>query len=334
MIWLLLLVFSFTASFLFSRLVGFLSIRYGLLDRPGKKLKNHERPVPYAGLAVWLTFMSVLGGLRFFTSFPSGTLYQLRGIVYGGSVIFILGFLDDIYDLHYSIKFLGQVAAAAILIYYNIYINLFPFDFLNILLSIFWVVLIINSVNIIDIMDGLASGVAAVCAMGFFAVTLPIQQYYVNFAALILFGTLAGFWMNNKPPARVFLGDSGSLFTGFILAALSMGADYSRVHIVGLFSPFLILGIPLYDTVLVIFFRAREGKSIFKGSKDHYAIRLSSAGFGPWKIDVISYVISGILAAAAFLITRVPASYAFFLLASVFFAALIGSALLDTVTPE
>ncbi len=307
-----------------------LAEKFGFYDIP-KSLKEHPSPVPYVGTAIFFTFMLVLAGLRLFTHFETGTLHQLRGIVYGGIIIYLLGLLDDIFDFDFKVKFFWQIVATVILIHFGIYIKFFPGRFLNIAISIFWVILVVNAVNIIDILDGLAVGVAAICALGFFAITLPTEMLYVNFAAIILFGALTGFWLFNKPPAKIFMGDAGSLFVGFILAALSMGADYSSVNMIGLFSPLLILGIPLFDTILVSYLRWKKGQPVFKGSKDHYALRLTVAGFSPWKIDIISYSISLFLSLAAFTITVVPSGYAFFILVTVFVLGLTGSIFLGNI---
>lgn len=334
MILLILVPVSLIVSIVFTFMIKILAEKLRFYDIPKDELKNHPHPIPYAGASIWLGFILVLLGLRLLTSFETGTLHQLRGLVYGGTLIFILGFLDDRLDLDFRVKFLWQIIAAMILVHYDIYIKFFPSKTLNIVLSLFWVVLVVNSVNIIDILDGLSCGVAAICALGFFAITLPTEQLYVNFAAIILFSILLGFWFFNKPRAKVFMGDGGSLFTGFMLAAISMGADYSKVNIIGLFSPLLILGIPLYDTILVSYFRWRSGKPIFKGSKDHYALRLSAAGLTPWRINLLSYAISTVLALAAFSITVAPTGYAFFILVIVFSMGLIGSGVLDTIDPH
>lgn len=325
---------AFILAILFTMLVKFIAEKLNFYDIPQNGLKKHARPIPYTGLSIWLCFMLVLLGVRLFTSFETGTLHQLRGIVYGGSIILILGLLDDIFELDFKVKFFWQIIAAILLVHYDIYVKIFPVKYLNVAVSLFWVILVMNAVNIIDVMDGLAVGISGICALGFFVITLPTEKTYVNLAAIILFGTLAGFWIFNKPPAKVFMGDAGSLFTGYVLAALSMGADYSRVNIIGLFSPFLILGIPIYDTILVSYFRWRRGQPIFKGSKDHYALRLSSLGFTEWQVDLISYAVSIVLVSAAFAITVFSAGYAFLVLVLVFVLCLMGSAVLNSADPH
>ncbi len=331
MIVLIIFTVSVILSLLITLIVKFICEKLKFYDIPANQLKDHKKPIPYAGTAIWFTFMLVLLGIRIFTSFETGTLHQLRGIVFGGTVIFLLGILDDKFEFGYIMKFFWQIVAAIILLNFDIQIKIFAADILNIAISIFWVVLVMNAINIIDVLDGLSSGISAICAIGFFAITLPGEDVYVNFAAITLAGVLAGFWFFNKPNAKVFMGDGGSLFVGFILASISMGADYTGVSIIGLFSPLLILGIPLYDTILVSYFRWRKGEPIFKGSKDHYALRLSKKGFSRWQIDIISYIISFILAVAAFLITVLSTGYAFFILIFIAVFVLIGSDYLDNI---
>ncbi|MGM0567780.1 MAG: MraY family glycosyltransferase [Elusimicrobiota bacterium] len=330
----ILVLATFIFSLIFTLAVKKLALKTGFVDSPSGSLKNHSRPVPYAGAGIFIAVIFAMLALRLFTSYPTGTLRQLRGIVLGGGFIFLVGVVDDFYDLDYKLKFAAQAVSALVLVHYGIYIKIFSFPWLNIVFSVLWVLLIINSINIIDILDGLAPGVSALAALGFFMVTLPEELIYVNAGSIILFGALAGFWVLNKPPAKVFMGDAGSLFTGFMLAALSMGARYSSENLLGLFAPVLILLVPLYDTFLVMYFRWRAGKPLFKGSKDHYAIRLSTAGFSKWQINLISYATAFVLSCAAFLITIVPGGAAFFILAVVFTLALAGSAALGTINPH
>jgi len=331
MLTIILFIISFITAIIMVLLFKLIAEKIGFYDIPKNNLKDHTKPIPYVGTAICMAFILVLLGLRLFTSFETGTLHQLRGIVYGGLCIYLLGLLDDIFDLNFKVKFLWQIIAAGILIYYGIYIKFFPSKFLNVAISMFWVVLVVNSVNIIDILDGLAVGVSAICALGFFMITFPTEMLYVNFAAIILFGVLLGFWVFNKPSAKVFMGDAGSLFTGFILAALSMGADYSQGNMLGLFAPLLVLGIPLYDTILVSYLRWKSGKPIFKGSKDHYALRLSVAGFSPWQVNLISYSISLLLGIAAFLIIILSEQYSFFVLVVVLSLGFAGSNILGNI---
>jgi UDP-GlcNAc:undecaprenyl-phosphate/decaprenyl-phosphate GlcNAc-1-phosphate transferase len=160
-------------------------------------------------------------------------------------------------------------------------------------------------------MDGLASGIAVIASLGFLFISLPSEQIYVNFAAVALAGALLGFIpFNLSKRWKIFLGDTGSLFTGFTLAALSLGAAYTHVNNAGVFAPILILGIPIYDTLLVTVLRLRKGMSPFLGSRDHYALRLEKHGLYREEILILSYAFSLLLTFAAYEVTLVVFNYA------------------------
>jgi UDP-GlcNAc:undecaprenyl-phosphate GlcNAc-1-phosphate transferase len=170
-----------------------------------------------------------------------------------------------------------------------------------------WVMGITNSFNIIDVMDGLSSGIAAIASLAFFFIAMPLEDIHVNFCAIALAGGCLGFLPYNLSKRRkIFMGDTGSLTIGFILAAVAMGTSYSRFSFVGVFAPLLILAIPMYDTFLVSILRMRKGKSPFLGSKDHYALRLEKLGFSRGWILAITYTASGLLAFCAWLVTHLP----------------------------
>ena len=316
--------FALALAYVLTPLFRKIALRFEILDHPVPNLKIHSRPVPYlGGLAIWLAFIVTLLGVRFLTHFPTGTLRNLRGIFYGGTLIMVLGLIDDIWQLDYRVKFFGQFIASLILILYNIRIEFISSLPLSIFLTIFWVVGITNAINIIDIMDGLAAGVVVIAGLAFSFIALPIEKIYVNFAALALAGSCLGFLRYNWQPARIFMGDSGSLFIGFILAAISLGESYTTINNIGLFAPFLVLGIPIYDTLLVIFFRTLKGKSIFAGSRDHFAFRLEAMGYERKKVVLINYYLTAILGLAAFFIT-----IAKFELAVIIYAVIIALAIL------
>ncbi len=316
--------FALALAYVLTPLLRKIALKFGILDHPVPDIKIHLKPVPYlGGLAIWLAFVLTLLGVRLLTSFPTGTLHNLRGIFYGGTLIMVLGLIDDIWKLDYRVKLFGQFIASIILILYNIRIEFISSIPLSIFLTIFWVVGITNAVNIIDIMDGLAAGVVVIAGLAFFFIALPTEKIYVNFAALALAGSCLGFLRYNWRPAKIFMGDSGSLFIGFILAAISLGESYTTINNIGLFAPFLVLGIPIYDTLLVIFFRILKGKSIFAGSRDHFAFRLEAMGYNRKKVVLINYYLTAILGLAAFLITTVK-----FELAVIIYAAIIAFAIL------
>jgi len=307
----------FTALFLaglFTPLMRRIALRYHILDRPLSDVKTHKRPVPYfGGVAIAAGLMISLVAARFLTNFPTGTLHALRGILFGAIIIFLLGLADDIErrGLGYKEKFLVQFAAALCLIYFDIRIKFISPTWFADVLSAVWIVGVINAVNIIDIMDGLASGIAIIASLGFLFISLPSEEIYVNFTSAALAGALLGFlpW-NLSKRWKIFMGDTGSLLTGFVLAALSLGTSYTRVNNLGVFSPILILGLPLYDTFLVSFLRYTRGLSPFRGSRDHFALRLEVFGFFREEILVMCYAASLLLTFVAYEVTLVSTRFA------------------------
>lgn len=300
------LVCSFILSFALTPVMRFIARRLGIEDRPGHPVKTHKRTTPYlGGLAIYAAFAAAMILVRFFTQFPTGTLRSLRGILLGSSLMALLGLLDDIRPLGFRLKFLLQTLIAALLIVFGIRIQFIAPTYWGDILTLFWVIGVTNALNIIDIMDGLSAGVAAIAAMAFLLIALPTEMIFVNFAAAALAGACLGFLPHNFAPARIFMGDAGSLFIGYLLAALSLGVEYTSVNNIALYVPILILGVPIYDTAFVMILRLRQGKSMFVGSKDHFALRLEAIGLGRKQIVMLSYMASGLLGLCAFIITQV-----------------------------
>lgn len=291
-----------------------IAILLNVLDHPHSAVKTHKQPTPYlGGLAVALALGAGLLYVRWHAHFPSGTLRSLRGLFLGGGLILLLGLIDDVKvkGLSYRMKFMIQIAAALCLLAFDIRIRFIQPAWLGNMLTVIWVVGIINAVNIIDIMDGLASGTAVIAGLGFFFISLPSEQFHVNITAIALAGALIGFMPYNLSQSKkIFLGDTGSLFVGFILAALSLGTSYTHVNNAGIFAPLLILGVPIYDTLLVTILRLQKGMSPFLGSHDHFALRLERYGFYREEILLIAYAASILLTFIAYEVTIVVFEYA------------------------
>jgi UDP-GlcNAc:undecaprenyl-phosphate GlcNAc-1-phosphate transferase len=305
---------ALTVSLAATPLLRLLALKLEILDHPFSDVKTHKKPTPYlGGVAVALGMAIALIFARTYSTFHTGTLRSLRGLLFGGTIVLLLGLADDVKHkgLGYRFKFMVQIVAAICLISFDIRIHFVHPAWVGDLLTLIWVVGIINAVNIIDIMDGLASGIAVIASLGFFFISLPSEQIHVNFAAAALAGALLGFIpFNLSRRYKIFLGDTGSLFIGFVLAALSMGTSYTHANNAGVFAPILILGIPLYDTILVFFLRLQKGMSPFLGSHDHYALRLEKHGFYREEILVISYAFSLFLTFTAYEVTHVRFEYA------------------------
>ncbi len=204
-----------------------------------------------------------------------------------------------------------QTTAAALLVYFGIQLRFITPDYLAVVLTVVWVVGICNAFNIIDIMDGLAASQGAVAALGFLLIALPSEQIYVNFAAAALVGAAAGFlpW-NFSVKRKIFMGDSGSLLLGFVLSALALGVDYTQINPLGVFAPLFILAIPMFDTFYVMFIRMKKGLSPFRGSLDHFALRLERIGYTRPQIVALCLVASAFLSLCALLVTLVSTPWA------------------------
>jgi UDP-GlcNAc:undecaprenyl-phosphate GlcNAc-1-phosphate transferase len=285
-----------------------IAIRLNIYDHPISDIKTHKIATPYlGGIAIWGGWIVSLFIIRLFTHFPTGTLRSLRGIITGSIIILCLGLFDDVLPrgLGFKKKFLVQSIAAVCIIMFGVRLQFVNHPIIATVFSILWVVGITNAFNIIDIMDGLSSGIAIIASLAFFFIAIPSEQIYVNFCALALAGACLGFIPYNvSRNMKIFMGDTGSLVIGLILAAEAMGTSYTKLNYIGLFAPILILAIPIYDTLLVMYLRWRKGKSPFLGSKDHFALRLERMGYDRKQILAMTYAASILLSCGAFLVTR------------------------------
>jgi UDP-GlcNAc:undecaprenyl-phosphate GlcNAc-1-phosphate transferase len=282
-----------------------LAVKYKIYDEPKSNIKTHKTPIPYlGGLAIAFSFFFTLIIIRLFTHFETGTLRNLWGIFLAGFLILIIGLIDDLKDLNFKIKIFFQFIVATILILFGMKIQFISPDYLAIIFTYLWIIGIINAINLIDIMDGLSSGITIIACLAFFFINSTSEAYFVNFAAIALCGACFGFLKFNFNPASIFMGDTGSLFIGSVLAAISLGANYSGNNEIAIFSPILILIVPIYDTFYISYKRIQKGKSIFIGSKDHIALRLNFYGFSIKKTVLILYIFSIFFSLLAFFIVK------------------------------
>ena len=285
------------------------ALAFKVQDAPDGRLKKHTRATPYlGGLAVAAAFIITFSLL----SNEDTANYKAMGILAAGLMMMLLGLYDDLSNLRPSVKFLGQVLAAVVLYKAQVRIELAALsDTANLLVTILWVTGITNAFNIIDVMDGLASGTACVAALFLFVISLLTigdgdPAMVVPFMALILAGALTGFLRFNFAPARIFLGDTGSLFIGFMMGALSMLVSYTGGNRLALFTPMVLLAIPIFDTLFVAWHRARKGIPFFRGSPDHFALRLTNAGLSVRRTALRTYGVGVLLGLASLLLVFGP----------------------------
>ena len=309
----LLYVLTFFMSFLLSVLLTpffrFIAMKFNIYDKPITAVKTHKISTPYlGGLAIWTGWAISLLVIRLISNFPTGTLNNLRSLIIGSLLLLILGLCDDIKKggLGFKFKFLIQIIACLIVVVgFDIRINFIENYFLSAIISIFWIIGLSNAFNLIDIMDGLSSGVAAIAAGFFFVVAFPSEMIYVNFCSLALCAACLGFIPYNlSKKKKIFMGDTGSLAIGFILATVAMGTSYTKINPVAVFAPLLVLAVPVFETIFVSIIRMLNGKNPFLGSKDHFPLRLEKAGLTRSKILIVIYGMAFIFGMLAYFIIK------------------------------
>jgi UDP-GlcNAc:undecaprenyl-phosphate GlcNAc-1-phosphate transferase len=303
---------AFTLSWYLCGLARRLAPRWGLVDRPGGH-KGHREPTPLGGgVAIWLTVVSLLAvGLAVFilgrgllpeslARHADGALSRLDqlGAILGlASVIMVMGLVDDLKNLDWRLRLGIQVGCAALLLAVDVRLTLvWPFNHpvLGGAVTVVWVVGLTNAFNMLDNMDGLAASVGLIAALLFCGAQVAVGSLFAPAVLLVVAGALAGFLVHNHAPARLFMGDAGSNFLGFLLGALTVVGTFTRegyAH-VGMLAPLLAMAVPLYDMTSVVLIRLREGRSPFKGDRRHFSHRLVARGLTPpqavWTIDLVT----------------------------------------------
>jgi UDP-GlcNAc:undecaprenyl-phosphate GlcNAc-1-phosphate transferase len=296
------LIIAFTATPIARRAAP----RLGVMDHPNPR-KVHAEPMPLLGGAA-IVIASLVTLVIFRERFE---FQQLASIVLGGAWVSLLGIYDDRWGLRPILKLGGQVIAAVALIISGVKVQLAPpaADWLNIAITLIWVVGLTNSLNLLDNMDGLSSGVAAVCAVFFVVMASFSGQIYVSALAAALLGATLGFLVYNFNPASIFMGDTGSLFLGFVLACIGIKLRFpANVPFVTWMVPVLVMGVPIFDTTLVFISRLRRGKNpLTTPGKDHVSHRLRERGFTTREAVMIHYLAGGAFGICALLVTQANA---------------------------
>jgi len=325
----------------------------GAVDLPGGR-KTHDSPMPrIGGLAVFAGFVA---GMAFaaaatgnLTSFPQPGVYW-RGLAFAATALMLVGLIDDLWGLSYTWKFAAQILAATYVwscgfriesvthpLGGSLDLNLLSFP-----LTVLWIVGITNAVNLIDGLDGLAAGVALITTCAMAVIGLAGGKLGVTAASVALAGSLLGFLRYNFNPARIFLGDSGSLFLGFVLAVISVRGSQKGPATVAILVPLLVLGVPLLDTGFAVLRRlyrlsshgrrsgspvryvARNLHHVFLPDRGHIHHRLLDVGVSHRSAVLILYAVGGLFAAAAFGLVLVKSLWSGLLLAAVLLVAMGG----------
>lgn len=282
-----------------------LAIRAGALDTPDAR-KVHTEPIPrMGGLAIYAGFLlAVLASVHINR--------ELFGIILGGTVILAVGVIDDLKPLPARVKLFGQIVAACVPILFGIRIEWLtnPFggmiylDYWAIPLTILWVVGLTNTVNLIDGLDGLAAGVSTIASVTIMLVAAQQNFWTVAIMTAALAGSAFGFLQHNFNPAKIFMGDTGSMFLGYMLAVVSALGTVKSAATIALVVPIVALGLPIMDTAFAIIRRFNSGKPIFKPDKGHLHHRLLAMGLTQKQAVLLMYVISTCLSISAILLSE------------------------------
>ncbi len=304
----LLVPIAFSLANLLTPLVRLVALRCKVVDHPEARKVHTEATPLLGGVAVYMAF--ALSAVSVFWYSP-----ELKGVLLAASIVFVIGVLDDIFGLSSLVRLLAQLVAVLVLFGFGMQIDSIPdptrFHLLKKAITIIWVLGITNSVNFLDGLDGLCAGFGAIAALFTGLIAFLTHQYFLMFLGFSLAGSCLGFLPWNFPrrgSAAIFMGDAGSLFIGFTLAALSIMGDWAENRVVALTVPVLILFLPIFDTSMTTFFRIREGKVRtirewldFVG-RDHIHHRVYSVGIGKRHTVLILWVVAVMLGFSAVII--------------------------------
>lgn len=280
----LLLFFSFAFVGAITPIVRSFAIRLQVVDRPSESHKTHQSPVPYMGgvaivVGVLVTAYGAILWSRNFELVGIASTVLLPAVFMGA-----VGLIDDIKKLSPWPRFIVQnlvgIAIAIVLVVTNTLGSPTGNTIFDILISLFWIVGITNSINFFDNVDGGASGAIAIASLFLFIFALQGNQYFIAALSIVLGGSTVGFLLWNKPPARIYMGDAGALFLGVLIATLTLRFNPNPIDRVSSFAiPVLLLAVPILDTTVAVLSRLRRNISPFQGGQDHLSHRLMRAGF-------------------------------------------------------
>lgn len=286
---------SLLLTLIFIPIVLVFSKHYNIVDVPNER-KIHSGHTPrLGGLGIYLSFLLCF---YFLGEFNSITI----GIVFGSTIIVIVGVCDDVFHLRPRYKLLAQLIAATIVIFYSDVI--FRFDaplFVEIILSYLWIVGVTNAVNLVDGMDGLASGLSLIGLVAIGAAANLAGNVYFATLSFVIVGSILGFLRFNLPPAKIFMGDTGSLFLGFMVSVLSLIISYKSATLLAVIVPIMFVSIPVFDTFLAILRRVKGGRHPFAPDKEHLHHRLLELNFTHKQTLLIFYSFSSLLGITAVL---------------------------------
>lgn len=328
--YLIIFLCGLAVSFVLTPLIKSALLRRGFVDKPDAR-KVHTRAIPrLGGVAIYFgfCFSLVVAYFRYPTLYEDRTV-QLIGLLVASTFIVVVGIIDDIRNIKPWLKLIFQVVAAIILILFGYNIeaisnpigSVIELGIFSYPLTILWVIGIINAINLVDGLDGLASGVSLIISMTIFLIGLYFGKTYVALLSIGLTGSLLGFLRHNFYPAKIFMGDTGSMFIGLVIAALGLVSSQKTAVSFAILTPLIALGYPIIDTAMAIIRRAKAKKNIFVADREHIHHVLLSYGYSHQKTVIVLYVICLFFGVMAFLFATFN-RFNTFIMGVLFFVAL------------
>jgi UDP-GlcNAc:undecaprenyl-phosphate/decaprenyl-phosphate GlcNAc-1-phosphate transferase len=302
------------------------ALQFHWLDQPSHR-KMHANPIPLlGGIAMYVAFV-----LSVLVANSQTVLKEGATVLIGATLLLVVGIIDDRRGLSPLPKLLAQASAAILLVIGGIGVEFLPFAWLNLAATILWVAAICNAMNLLDNMDGLSAGVAAIACAFFSLLALWHGQIWVSIVAAVLLGATLGFLCFNWNPATIFMGDAGSLLLGFLLAVLAIKLRFPHVDPHRTWAiPLLVLAVPIFDTTMVTISRLRRGVPISSGGRDHVSHRLVRLGLSVRQAVATIYVAAALCGGAAIALLLLPSlPYVYGLVALVGIAGLAALLLLE-----
>lgn len=323
-------IVALAVAFASTPAVKMLAIKIKAVDVPKDNRRMHKTPIPrMGGLAIFGGFL--ISSLLFI---PLGR--EFRAILLGALILVVLGIIDDIVALKAQIKFVGQILAALIPVLAGVRIQGFAFpagyvslEWLSVPISVLWIVGITNAVNFIDGLDGLACGVSAIATVTMFIIAVLFGETYIAFTMAALAGACLGFLPYNMNPAKIFMGDTGAMFLGYILATTSIQGLFKFYAMISFAVPFIILGLPIFDTGFAIIRRLLKGQSPLQADRGHVHHRLIDLGFDQKQSVAILYAFSALMGLTAVLLARTNESKLIFLAVAVLICFFLAMSLMS-----
>ncbi len=329
------LVLAAALSFVMTPVARSFAFRVGAIDVPKDSRRMHKKPIPR------------LGGIAIFTGFFVSVIClsinfannEVRGVLLGAMIIVVLGVVDDVLALKPLLKGIPQIFAVFLPVFFGVRIERIPnFGagdayielplFWQYIISMIWIMAILNAVNLIDGLDGLACGVSTIMSLCVVAISFLLRDQVVCMIAAALAGACIGFLPYNVNPAKLFMGDTGAMFIGYILGCLMIMGLFRASDVITFFAPFLVLGLPVFDMGFAAVRRILSGRNPFSGDKKHLHHKLVAIGLSQRKAVLLLYTISAILGTIAVMLTGEGFTMALLVIGLIFMIVAVGCLML------